>query len=165
MMQKALYPLLLLLFWANAAQSQDNIPEPTEDDYYKIDMYIDSAINENTLTLIELSEAEFLKNKAEYGDIFFTRSSLVKEGIAYSNVYLGNSEDVTFDGHLIRMKPKKDLIDSVFLNYALKTSKIRIQFVIRGKTATMTTVESKSVKSAPAKTPDKSAENPSGPVT
>ena len=36
MMQKALYPLLLLLFWANAAQSQDNIPEPTEDDYYKI---------------------------------------------------------------------------------------------------------------------------------
>lgn len=44
-------------------------------------MYIDSAINEDTLPLIELSETEFLKNKVEYGDIFFTCSSLVKEGL------------------------------------------------------------------------------------
>lgn len=105
-----------------------------------IDMYIDSVINENTLPLIELSEAEFLKNKVEYGDVFFTRSSLVKEGIAYSNVYLNNSDDVTFDGHLVRMRPKKELIHSMFLNYMLKTSKVRCQLVMRGKTATMTTI-------------------------
>ena len=86
------------------------------------------------------SEAEFLKNKVEYGDVFFTRSSLVKEGIAYSNVYLNNSDDVTFDGHLVRMRPKKELINSVFLNYMLKTSKVRCQLVMRGKTATMTTI-------------------------
>ena len=104
-----------------------------------IDMYLDTAINEDTLPLIELSVAEFLKNKVEYGDIFFTRSSLVKEGIAYSNVYLNNSDDVTFDGHLVRMRPK-ELINSVFLNYMLKTSKVRCQLVMRGKTATMTTI-------------------------
>lgn len=105
-----------------------------------IDMYLDNTINEDTLPLIELSEAEFLKNKVEYGDVFFTRSSLVKEGIAYSNVYLNNSDDVTFDGHLVRMRPKKELINSVFLNYMLKTSKVRCQLVMRGKTATMTTI-------------------------
>ncbi len=105
-----------------------------------IDMYLDTTINENTLPLIELSEAEFLKNKVDYGDVFFTRSSLVKEGIAYSNVYLNNSDDITFDGHLVRMRPKKELINSVFLNYMLKTSKARCQLVMRGKTATMTTI-------------------------
>ena len=38
------------------------------------DMYLESTINEKTLSLIELSENEFLKNKVENGDIFFTRS-------------------------------------------------------------------------------------------
>jgi len=105
-----------------------------------LDMYIESTIDENNLTLVELSKDEFNRNKVEYGDIFFTRSSLVKEGIAHSNVYLGNSQDVTFDGHLIRMSPKKDLLKPMFLYYLLKTSKVRKQLVERGKTATMTTI-------------------------
>lgn len=105
-----------------------------------LDMYIESTINESRLSLVELSESEFKKNKVNYGDIFFTRSSLVKEGIAYSNVYLGNSEDVTFDGHLIRMNPRKDLVNPLFLYYVLRTSKVRKQLVMRGKTATMTTI-------------------------
>jgi len=105
-----------------------------------LDMYIESTIDEKRLFLVELSESEFEKNKAEYGDIFFTRSSLVKEGIAFSNVYLGRSQDVTFDGHLIKMSPRKDLINPIFFNYVLRTSKVRKQLVMRGKTATMTTI-------------------------
>ncbi|MEY4531630.1 MAG: hypothetical protein RLZZ156_2351 [Deinococcota bacterium] len=34
------------------------------------DMYIDSTINENNLSLIEINKDEFLKNKVENGDIF-----------------------------------------------------------------------------------------------
>jgi type I restriction enzyme, S subunit len=105
-----------------------------------LDMYIESTIDENRLNLVEIPELEFRKNKVENGDIFFTRSSLVKEGIAFSNTYLGNSQDITFDGHLIRMRPKKDFVDSSFLNYLLKTSNARTQLVKRGKTATMTTI-------------------------
>jgi type I restriction enzyme S subunit len=105
-----------------------------------LDMYIETTIDESKLKLVELNEAEFLKNKVEHGDVFFTRSSLVKEGIAHSNTYLGKSEDITFDGHLIRMRPKKDLINSSFINYLLKTSNPRSQLVKRGKTATMTTI-------------------------
>jgi type I restriction enzyme S subunit len=104
------------------------------------DMYIESTINEMNLTLVNISEPEFKKNKVEKGDIFFTRSSLVKEGIACSNVYLGDSQDITFDGHLVRMRPKKYLINSVFLNYLLKTKEVRKQLIKRGKTATMTTI-------------------------
>ncbi len=105
-----------------------------------LDMYIDSTIDEKRLSLVELSDAEFKKNKVEHGEIFFTRSSLVKEGIAYSNVYLGHSQDITFDGHLIRMRPRKEVLNSVFTNYLLRTSKVRKQLVARGKTATMTTI-------------------------
>jgi type I restriction enzyme S subunit len=105
-----------------------------------LDMYIDSTINEKRLSLVGLSDAEFKRNKVEHGEIFFTRSSLVKEGIAKSNVYLGHSQDITFDGHLIRMCPKKEVLNSVFTNYLLRTSKVRKQLVARGKTATMTTI-------------------------
>jgi type I restriction enzyme S subunit len=105
-----------------------------------LDMYIDSTIDEKRLSLVELSDAEFKKNKVEHGEIFFTRSSLVKSGIAHSNIYLGDSQDVTFDGHLIRMRPRKNLINPIFLNYLLKTPEVRKQLVARGKTATMTTI-------------------------
>ena len=120
-----------------------NDPNKTGSGYKLInvlDMYIDTTIDEKRLSLVELSDAEFKKNKVEHGEIFFTRSSLVKEGIAYSNVYLGHSQDITFDGHLIRMSPKKEVLNSVFTNYLLRTSKVRKQLVARGKTATMTTI-------------------------
>jgi type I restriction enzyme S subunit len=105
-----------------------------------LDMYIPSTIDESKLSRVAIGEAEFENNKVEHGDIFFTRSSLVKEGIAFSNVYLGNSDDITFDGHLIRLRPKKDLINAVCLNYLLRTKSVRNQLVMRGKTATMTTI-------------------------
>lgn len=105
-----------------------------------LDMYIPSTIDDTQLSKVDIDTAEFKKNKVEHGDIFFTRSSLVKGGIAYSNVYLGNSEDITFDGHLIRLRPKRALINSSCFNYLLRTKAVRNQLVMRGKTATMTTI-------------------------
>lgn len=99
-----------------------------------LDMYIDRDIDESRLSLLDLSQQEFERNKVKYGDIFFTRSSLVKEGIAYSNVYLENSNDITYDGHLIKLSPNLEQINPVFLNYGLKTSKVRKQLIQGGKT-------------------------------
>jgi type I restriction enzyme S subunit len=89
---------------------------------------------------VAISESEFNKNKALYGDIFFTRSSLVKEGIAFSNVFLEHSQETTFDGHLIRMRPNQSQAIPIFLFYLLKSDKLRRQLVARGKTGTMTTI-------------------------
>jgi type I restriction enzyme S subunit len=105
-----------------------------------IDMYLDTTIDEGKLNLVDIPKSEFEKNKVLSGDIFFTRSSLVKEGIACSNIYLGRSEDVTFDGHLIRLRPKPDLVVPLYFHYLLKTSSVRRQLVERGKTSTMTTI-------------------------
>lgn len=104
------------------------------------DMYIDGTIKVDTLTRVALDEKEFSKNRVEYGDIFFTRSSLVKEGIAYSNVNLNEVDDLTYDGHLIRMRPNRELHSPVFLYYNFATKTARLQFIKRGKTATMTTI-------------------------
>jgi type I restriction enzyme S subunit len=104
------------------------------------DMYVGDSIDISTLTLIDIDEKQFKRNKVEYGDIFFTRSSLVKEGIAHSNVNLSNAEDITFDGHIIRMRPNTNQIFPKFLAYLLKTSTARKQLIVRGKTTTMTTI-------------------------
>jgi type I restriction enzyme S subunit len=111
------------------------------------DMYIGNSIEIEMLTLLNISSNEFSKNKVLKGDVFFTRSSLVKEGIAYSNVFLSDSDDVTYDGHLIRMRVDEKKINSTLLNYLLRTNLIRKQLISRGKTATMTTIGQQDVAS------------------
>lgn len=104
------------------------------------DMYLSGTINSNNLERVAISENEFRKNVAKIGDIFFTRSSLVKEGIAYSNVLLEELDDITYDGHLIKMSVDQNIFDSFFLHNLLKTDSARRQLVARGKTGTMTTI-------------------------
>ena len=65
---------------------------------------------------------------------------MVKEGIAFSNVYLGTSSDITYDGHLIKLSPNLEIVEPIFLNYCLKSSKIRTQLILGGKSTTMTTI-------------------------
>jgi type I restriction enzyme S subunit len=96
---------------------------------------------------LQLTDTEFFKNKVDNGDVFFTRSSLVPEGIAKSNIYLGSSENITYDGHLIRMRPKKEIINPIYLHYLLKTEWVRSQMIAKGKTATMTTIGQSDVAS------------------
>lgn len=104
------------------------------------EMYEGDVINYKNLTLVDIPKTEFQKNKVLKGDIFFTRSSLVKDGIAFSNIFIDDFEDVTYDGHLIRMRPKKNLLVSKYFSYQLKTQTVRRQLVVRGKTTTMTTI-------------------------
>lgn len=118
-----------------------------------LNMYTDGTIADDSLNLVDIDKKEFLRNKVFYGDIFFTRSSLVKEGIAHSNVYLGSSDDVTFDGHLIKLSPNQDQVNPVFLNFLLKMSYVRQQLVARGKTATMTTIGQKDIAEVEIKIP------------
>ncbi|WP_414149422.1 restriction endonuclease subunit S [Enterobacter sp. BNK-18] len=119
------------------------------------DMYTGDSININNLSLVDIDEKEFKNNKVEYGDIFFTRSSLVREGIAYSNVNLSVRNDITFDGHLIRMQPCKATTDPVFLAYLFKTSSARKQFILGGKTTTMTTIGQSDIAVVELAQPDK----------
>tara|TARA_R110002051_G_scaffold222558_1_gene286097 strand:+ start:3134 stop:4408 length:1275 start_codon:yes stop_codon:yes gene_type:complete len=111
------------------------------------DMYGPEPIDTSTLSRVAIDKSEFIRNKVNYGDLFFTRSSLVKEGIAHSNVYLSEDEGVTFDGHLIRLRTRTDECDPMFLHMLLKTNFARRQLVARGKTGTMTTIGQSDIES------------------
>ena len=119
------------------------------------DMYTDTAIDEARLTLLKLSTSDFEASQVKHGDIFFTRSSLVKSGIAVSNIYLGSSNDVTFDGHLIRFRANTNKVIPLFAHYLFKTAPIRVQLIARGKSATMTTIGQKDVASVMLFYPEK----------
>lgn len=111
------------------------------------DMYKGNEISLAELSLLELSQKEFENKKVVWGDVFFTRSSLVKDGIAYSSVFLSNDSNTTYDGHLIRMSPDKKQVTPEYLGYALKTDASRRQLVARGKTTTMTTIGQEDISS------------------
>lgn len=111
------------------------------------DMYQGNEINIEKLTLLDISKEEFERNKVNWGDILFTRSSLVKEGIAHSCVFLSDDELTTYDGHLIKMSPDRDLVDPQYLGFALVTDFARRQLVARGKTTTMTTIGQEDISS------------------
>jgi len=110
------------------------------------DMFDGDAVQVKNLTLIDLQAKEFNKNKVEYGDVFFTRSSLVADGIAVSNVCLSHDDDITFDGHLVKMRPDLNILNPVFLGLSLKTAYLRKQLIVRGKTTTMTTIGQEDIK-------------------
>lgn len=105
-----------------------------------LDMYSDPYITEETLSLLDLDTKEFQRNQVKYGDIFFTRSSLVKEGIAWNNVFLYSSEDVTYDGHLIKLTPDQNKYLPLFLHYNFRNQTSRKQLISVSKTGTMTTI-------------------------
>ncbi|HRO62340.1 restriction endonuclease subunit S [Thermomonas sp.] len=109
------------------------------------EMYLPTPICESDLAFAHAGDEDIKKKFAHNGDIFFTRSSLVREGIAYSNIYLGVEKRVTFDGHLIRLRPKLDVVVPIFLHYALKSDVVRSQFIAKSKSATMTTIGQRDV--------------------
>ncbi len=119
------------------------------------DIYVGDEIDTETLSKVAISQNEFEKNKALKGDIFFTRSSLVKEGIAHSNYLAVDAEDITFDGHLIKMTPNEELVIPRFLSYLLKSPYVRRQLIARGKSATMTTIGQEDIASVKLNIPNK----------
>jgi type I restriction enzyme, S subunit len=72
---------------------------------------------------------------------------LVASGIAWSNVNLSRSDDITYDGHLMRISPDLSLFDPVFLSKLMRVEAVRKQFIARGKTGTMTTIGQKDIAS------------------
>jgi type I restriction enzyme, S subunit len=117
------------------------------------EMYQKFGFDEDQLKRISLEEKEFLKNKINYGDILFTRSSLVLEGISHCNICLSHSDDITYDGHLMRVRPNKSIIDPVFLAYFAIINISRTFFMRMAKQSTMTTIGQEDIAPLPVLVP------------
>lgn len=104
------------------------------------DMYQGFGININKLKLLDIDENEFKRNKVHYGDVFFTRSSLKLEGIAFCNINLSTNEYLTYDGHIMKISPNPKVINSKYLVYYCLSNFARKHFMSVAKHSTMTTI-------------------------
>ncbi|MBF0620733.1 MAG: restriction endonuclease subunit S [Magnetococcales bacterium] len=110
-----------------------------------VNLYTPRQINPNELKRLDLSEKEFRTFKVEKGDVFFTRSSLKVEGIAHCNIYDTYEEDVVYECHIMRVRPKQNLVVPKFLLEFCISYQARKYFMSHAKTGTMTTIDQKGV--------------------
>ena len=70
---------------------------------------------------VPLSDKEAKKYILEHGDLLFARQSLVLSGAGKCSIFLGDSEPVTFESHLIRARLDPRIADPAFYFYFFKS--------------------------------------------
>ena len=117
------------------------------------DLYRGSQIRTENLKRLSLRESEYKTFKVIRGDLFFTRSSLKKEGIAHCNVFLSDEENVVYECHMMRVRPNAELVDAKYLQEFCLSAPARKYFISHGKTTTMTTIDQGSIGGLPVLLP------------
>ncbi len=117
------------------------------------DLYVGSKINVNNLTLLEVTPKELHNFSVKRGDIFLTRSSLKLEGIAHCNIFDSDTEDVIYECHVMRVRPKQDLVLPTYLKEYCRSDTARKYFMRNAKTTTMTTIDQDGVGALPVVVP------------
>lgn len=80
---------------------------------------------------VAISESEIKKNKVNYGDILFQRSSETKEDIGHASVYYDEAPSV-YNGFVICAKPDTLFYEPLYLHYSLQHSRVRKQTIMLG---------------------------------
>ena len=96
--------------------------------------------NREEVERVKATPNDLLKYGVNEGDLFFTRSSLVLEGIAHCNLIRTINEPTLFECHVIRIKPDKDIISPEFLTLFCQSNVARLFLMSRAKHVTMTTI-------------------------
>lgn len=94
------------------------------------DVYKNYELPVTASGLIESSESERKNYSIQKGDIFFTRTSETIEEVGLTAVCLKSIEKATFAGFLIRVRPKKDIINPLFSKYYFRSEHHR-QFIVK----------------------------------
>ena len=112
-----------------------------------VELFRGNRIDVSESRRLEATQAEIEKYGLLPGDLLFCRSSLKLDGIAYNNVFLGEREEALFECHLIRVSPRTDVVNPMFLNLQLRSVPMRALLKSKSKTATMTTIDQKALSS------------------
>lgn len=104
--------------------------------------------HEKIIGKVNVDESTFKKSEVSYGDILFQRSSETREEVGQSNVYLDKQKKATFGGFVIRGKRVEDY-NPEYLNYLLKTSKVRKEITTRAGGSTRYNVGQDVLKKVP----------------
>lgn len=74
-------------------------------------------ISDLPMERVQISEGEAKKFLLNPGDLLFARQSLVLSGAGKCSIFLGASEPITFEGHLIRVRLNEDIACPTFYYY------------------------------------------------
>tara|TARA_R100000900_G_scaffold39187_1_gene32257 strand:- start:25293 stop:26246 length:954 start_codon:yes stop_codon:yes gene_type:complete len=109
-------------------------------------VYAGGGISDSDLNaLVEMNEKELARFKVNYGDVFFTRTSETPDEIGFTNVYLGERNDVVFNGFVIRGRPKYNLFHPRFLKYVFQSNAVRKQMMDNSKFTTRAGISGESL--------------------
>jgi type I restriction enzyme S subunit len=118
------------------------------------DLFAHVPIDPSSLERFAASDKEQGNFKVVFGDLLFTRSSIVPAGIAHCNVYLScDDESVVFDSHVIRVRPDQKQVLASFLFRFCVASLARRYLVANAKTGTMTTIDQSVLGKCPVLVP------------
>lgn len=118
-----------------------------------VDLYQGSKIRTEKLGRLILEKSEYETFRVQPGDLFFTRSSLKKEGIAHCNIFLSDEDGVVYECHMMRVRPNPESVDSKYLQEFCLSGPAREYFISHGKTTTMTTIDQGSIGGLPVLLP------------
>ena len=93
------------------------------------DVYNGYEISEPLSGLANSTKEEQERYSVQKGDVFFTRTSETIDEIAFSSVCMESIPHATFSGFLIRVRPRKEIISSLFSKYYFRSTALRNYFV------------------------------------
>jgi type I restriction enzyme S subunit len=85
------------------------------------EIFAHGRIADIAMDRVPLSEKEAEAFLLEPGDLLFARQSLVLEGAGKCSIFLGASEPVTFESHIIRARLDQKMADPGFFYYFFKS--------------------------------------------
>ncbi len=117
------------------------------------DLYADTKIDLNLVERLEVSPSELKRFSVSAGDVFFTRSSLKPEGVAWSSYLEECNQEAVFECHLIRAKVNADLCLPGFVSHYAHTWLAREYLIARAGVTTMATVDQGAINEMPVVLP------------
>jgi type I restriction enzyme S subunit len=85
------------------------------------ELFANPRIGNIPMERVPLSDTEAENYLLQPGDLLFARQSLVLEGAGKCSVFLGASEPVTYEGHLIRARIDTEIGDPLFYYYFFRS--------------------------------------------
>lgn len=118
-------------------------------------VYVGGGILDSDLSaLVEMNEKELSRFRVHFGDVFFTRTSETPDEIGFTNVYLGERDDVVFNGFVIRGRQKNNLFHPHFLKYIFQSNAVRKQMMDNSKFTTRAGISGESLGRIAISAPD-----------
>lgn len=111
-------------------------------DIYRDDFFVHSA----SLERVEVEVSEQKKYAVFAGDIFFVRSSLKLEGVGRSVCALDIDEPTVFECHVVRTRPKRELVNPRYLIHYLNSAPTINRLVSLSNNVTMATIDQDKIK-------------------